>query len=150
MEGNAKIIGLIARDEMLHHALTTELLKIFRDKPEEGFQDVYDEEKIRKAYALAIEQEHRWLDYVFQRGDLLGFTKQQFKDFAEHRAYYMLNLLKIETPGRKIKENPIGRTYTQFINKSATQVAPQETEIESYKVGATDAQVNFDKLKDLL
>lgn len=150
MEGNAKIIALIARDELLHHALTTEILKVMRDNPDEGFQDVYDEKFIRDAYELALKQENRWIEFLFQKGDILGFTKQQMLDFADHRAYYMLNLLKIETPGRKIKENPIGRMYNQFINKSAVQVAPQETEIESYQIASTDAQVDFDALKDFL
>jgi ribonucleoside-diphosphate reductase beta chain len=40
MEGNAKIIGLINRDENLHMGFTTQILKILNENKEEGFQDV--------------------------------------------------------------------------------------------------------------
>lgn len=149
MEGNAKIIKLIERDEKLHAAVTTELLKIFRDVPEEGFQYVYDESKIREAYKIGVETEKGWADYLFSKGNMLGLTKDQFKQFSEYKANERLRLLNIEPLFDKYKSNPLGNWYDEFVNQSSVQVAPQETEITAYRISSRDTNLNSDDLEDV-
>jgi ribonucleotide reductase beta subunit family protein with ferritin-like domain len=142
MEGNAKIIKFIERDERLHAAITSEILKIMRSVPEEGFQDVYSEAKIKEAYRLGVQMEKDWADYLFQKGNLLGLTKEQFQSFAEFRANERLKILGIEPIFPKQASNPLGNWYEEFVNPRKTQVAPQESELESYAIGARKTEIN--------
>jgi len=149
MEGNAKIIKFIERDERLHAAITTELLRILRDNPEEGFQDIYDPELILEAYRVGLESEKKWAEYLFSKGNPLGLTLEQFKLFAEFKANERLRLLDLPPIAPKQKDNPLGSWYAEFINSEKVQVAPQETEITSYKIGARDTTVTDQDLDDL-
>jgi ribonucleoside-diphosphate reductase beta chain len=146
MEGNAKIIKFIERDERLHAAVTTELLKIFRANPDEGFQGVYDEAKIKEAYRIGVQTEKEWADYLFQHGNLLGLTKEQFQAFAEFKANERLKLLGLDTIFPKYSANPLGNWYEEFVNPRKTQVAPQESEIESYAIGARKTDLDEEQL----
>jgi ribonucleotide reductase beta subunit family protein with ferritin-like domain len=149
MEGNAKIIKFIERDERLHAAVTTEILKIFKAVPEEGFQDIYDETKIVEAFKIGVENEKQWADYLFQHGDLLGLVKEQFKKFAEYKANERLKILGIEPIYDKQKFNPLGSWYDEFLGNKSVQVAPQETEITSYKIAARDTDINVEDLGEI-
>ncbi len=145
MEGNGKIIKFIEKDEILHAAITTELLKIFKDVPEEGFQDIYDEAKIVESFRVGVENEKQWADYLFSQGDLLGLTIEQFKLFAEYRANERLAILKIDPIFEKQKQNPLGSWYQEFIRPKAVQVAPQESELgANYLIGARDSSIAKD------
>jgi ribonucleoside-diphosphate reductase beta chain len=144
MEGNGKIIKLIARDENLHVAVSHNILKYLREVPEEGFQDIVknNEQKVYDVYGLAVEQEKRWADYLFSQGNLLGLNADILKGYVEWLANNRLASLGY----KKIfdtKKNPLGTWYDQFMNSDKVQVAPQETEISSYKIGARDTQVDM-------
>jgi ribonucleoside-diphosphate reductase beta chain len=142
MEGNAKIIKFIERDEKLHAAVTTELLKIFKTVPDEGFSSVYDESKIVDAYRVGVESEKRWADYLFQHGNLLGLVKEQFQAFAEYKANERLRILGIDPIYPNVKHNPLGSWYDEFLGNKSVQVAPQETEITAYKIGSRDTTLD--------
>ncbi len=146
MEGNAKIIKFIERDERLHAAITSEILKLFRSNPDEGFMEVYDESKIKEAYAVGVQVEKAWADYLFQYGNLLGLTKEQFQLFAEYKANERLKILGIDPLFAKQSSNPLGNWYDEFVNPRKTQVAPQESEIESYAIGARKTDLDEKQL----
>jgi len=146
MEGNAKIIKFIERDERLHASITSELLKIFKSHPEEGFADIYDENKIKDAYLVGVQIEKNWADYLFQYSNLLGLTKEQFQLFAEYKANERLKLLGIEPLFAKQSTNPLGNWYDEFVNPRKTQVAPQESELESYAIGARKTDIDETEL----
>ena len=150
MEGNGKIIKLIARDENLHVAVSHNVLSYLRDNPDEGFQDIIknNEQKVYDAYSLAVVQEKRWADYLFSRGSLLGLNADILHGYVEWLANNRLASLGY----KKIfetKKNPLGTWYDQFMNSGKVQVAPQETEISSYKIGARDTQVNMNEFEGI-
>jgi ribonucleoside-diphosphate reductase beta chain len=144
MEGNAKIIKLVMKDEAYHVSISTEILKIFRDVEGEGFQEIYDEEKIKEAFITAVNIEKDWADYLFQHGNLLGLTKEQFKNFAEFKSNERLKILGIHSPYHKYPSNPLGNWYDEFTSRKKTQVAPQESELEDYAIGARNTEISED------
>lgn len=150
MEGNANIIKLIARDENLHVAVSQNTLGYLRDNPEEGFQSIVraNEQKIYDAYGTAVETEKRWADYLFSTGGLLGLNAEILKGYIEWLANNRLASL-----GYKkifdIKKNPLGSWYDAYMNSSKVQVAPQETNITSYKVAARDTQVDMGAIAEI-
>jgi ribonucleoside-diphosphate reductase beta chain len=150
MEGNGKIIKLIARDENLHVAVSHNVLSYLRDNPDEGFQEVVkaNEQKVYDAYSLAVEQEKRWADYLFSKGSLLGLNADILKSYVEWLANNRLSSLGYKKI-YDIRKNPLGTWYDQFMNSDKVQVAPQETEISSYKIGARNTQVNHSSFADI-
>jgi len=144
MEGNGKIIKFIARDENLHVAVSKNVLDYLRDNEDEGFQHIIkaNEQKVYDAYGSAVEYEKQWADYLFSRGSLLGLNSDVLKTYVEWLANNRLTSL-----GYKkifdVKKNPLGAWYDQFMNSDKVQVAPQETEISSYKIGARNTQVDM-------
>tara|TARA_R110001592_G_scaffold6516_1_gene34921 strand:- start:1925 stop:3001 length:1077 start_codon:yes stop_codon:yes gene_type:complete len=149
MEGNAKIIGLIARDENLHAAITQNIIKYWRENKDEGFQQVVkdNEQKIYDMYGLAVENEKKWADYLFSQGSLLGLNADVLKGYIEWLANSRLRSLGFD----KIFDqttNPIGGWLNSYTDSSKVQVAPQETEISSYKIGARDTEINEQEFED--
>lgn len=150
MEGNAKIIKLIARDENLHVAVTQNVLSYLRNNAEEGFQDIIKQEEatVYDAYSIAVDTEKKWADYLFSKGSLLGLNSDILKGYIEWLANNRLASLGY----RKIfetKKNPLGSWYDQYSNSSKVQVAPQETEVTAYKIGARDTQVDVSLFTDI-
>jgi len=150
MEGNGKIIKFIARDENLHVAVSQNILHYLKTEPSEGFQDIVKEntQKIYDVYGLAVEQEKRWADYLFSQGGLMGLNSDILKGYVEWLANNRLASLGYNKIF-DIKKNPLGAWYDQFMNSEKVQVAPQETEISSYKIGARDTQVNLSEFEGM-
>lgn len=133
MEGNAKIINLIARDENLHVSITQNILKALRDNKDEGFQDIVakNEEKVYEAYKVAVDAEKNWADYLFSQGNLVGLTSESLKQYIEWLANNRLSSLGY----KKIfssKTNPLSGWLDGFYDSKKTQIALQETENSSY------------------
>jgi ribonucleoside-diphosphate reductase beta chain len=150
MEGNAKIIKLIARDENLHVAITQNILKYFRENPEEGFQEIVkkNEERVYEAYHIAVEQEKKWADYLFSRGSLLGINTDTLKGYVEWLANNRLSSLGYKKM-YDIKKNPLGSWYDAFMDSGKVQQAPQEVSIISYKIGARNTQVDYNEFSNI-
>lgn len=149
MEGNAKIIGLIARDENLHAAITQNIIKYWKENKDEGFQQVVkdNEQKIYDMYGLAVENEKKWAEYLFSQGSLLGLNADVLNGYIEWLANNRLKSLGFN----KIFDattNPIGGWLNSFSDSSKVQVAPQETEISSYKIGARDTEIDESEFDD--
>jgi ribonucleoside-diphosphate reductase beta chain len=150
MEGNGKIIKLIARDENLHVAVSKNVLDYLRDNEDEGFQHIVkaSEEKVYSAYEMAVKFEKEWADYLFSKGSLLGLNADILKGYVEWLANNRLASLGYKKIF-EIKKNPLGTWYDQFMNSDKVQVAPQETEISSYKIGARDTQVDLTQFEGI-
>lgn len=146
MEGNAKIIKFIARDENLHVAVSQNVMHYLRDNADEGFQDIIfkSEQKIYDAYTTAVNIEKRWADYLFTKGSLLGLNAEVLKGYIEWLANNRLQSLGY-TKIFDTKKNPLGSWYDAYMNSDKVQVAPQETSISSYKIGARDTQVDMNQ-----
>ena len=136
MEGNAKIINLISRDENLHVAITQNIFKILRDNPKEGFQEIIknNEDRVYEAYRMAVDAEKEWADYLFSRGSLIGLTSDSLKNYVEWLADNRLTSMGYKKI-YNVKANPLSGWLNSFYDSKKIQVAPQETEISSYVKG---------------
>lgn len=149
MEGNAKIIKLICRDENLHLAGTQQLLKIMlKDDPE--FAEIAQETEAEcvKMYEQAVAQEKAWADYLFQDGSIIGLNADLLKQYVEWIAVKRMRAVGLTPPFSVPLANPLPWTQS-WISGGEVQVAPQETEISSYIIGGTKQDVTDDTFKGL-
>jgi len=140
MEGNAKIIKFIARDENLHLAGTQTLLKLLpKDDPD--FANIAEETKedCVKLFVDAVNQEKAWANYLFKDGSMIGLNEQLLSEYVEFIAHKRMTAVGLPCP-YKSKENPLPWTQ-KWIAGSDVQVAPQETEISAYIIGGTKQDV---------
>ncbi|WP_063656915.1 class Ia ribonucleoside-diphosphate reductase subunit beta [Candidatus Arsenophonus triatominarum] len=147
MEGNAKIIKLIARDEALHLTGTQHMLNLMRsgqDDPEMAIIAKECEEACYKLFVQAAEQEKEWAEYLFSNGSMIGLNKDILCQYIE----YITNI-RMQAVGLKLhfetRSNPIPWINAWLVSDNV-QVAPQEVEVSSYLVGQIDAQVDTDEL----
>jgi len=148
MEGNAKIIKFIARDENIHLASTQQLLKILpQDDPDYVRIRRETEPEMINMFAQAVEQEERWAKYLFRDGSMIGLNEQLLCDYVEwicHKRMTAIGLPSLYKGG----SNPLPWT-AKWIAGAEVQVAPQETEISSYVVGGTKQDVTENTLSGL-
>jgi len=148
MEGNAKIIKLIARDENLHLAGTQQMLKILpQDDPD--FVKIRDETRDQciKMFVDATNQEKVWAEYLFKDGSMIGLNKQLLNEYIEWIANR--RLVAVGLPNQyKTGSNPLPWTQ-KWISGADVQVAPQETQITSYVIGGVKKDVSVDSMKGL-
>ena len=141
MEGNAKIIKLIARDENIHLAFTTKLInKLPKDDPEFVKIKAACEDDVLKIMEQVVDQEKQWADYLFKDGSMIGLNADILKEYVEWIAAKRCNAIKIKH-NFKGGSNPLPWTQ-KWISGSEVQVAPQETEISSYIVGGVKKDVD--------
>ena len=148
MEGNAKIIKFIARDENLHLGSTQLLLKTLpKDDPD--FEKIAKECESAsvKMFQDAVDQEKAWAHYLFKDGSMIGLNEQLLNDYVEYiaaRRMEKVGLPKIYNQS----QNPLPWTQ-KWISGADVQVAPQEVELSSYTIGAVKQDVNEDTFKGL-
>ena len=146
MEGNAKIIKLIARDENLHLAGTQQLLKVLpQDDPD--FIKIAEETKQEciNMFISAVDQEKAWANYLFKDGSMIGLNEKLLGDYIEWIANKRMTAIGLPSP-YKGGSNPLPWTQ-KWISGADVQVAPQETEITSYVVGGVKKDVNNETFK---
>lgn len=146
MEGNAKIIKLIARDENLHLAGTQQLLKVLpQDDPD--FIKIAEETKQEcvNMFISAVDQEKSWANYLFKDGSMIGLNEKLLGDYIEWIANKRMIAVGLPSP-YKGGSNPLPWTQ-KWISGADVQVAPQETEITSYVVGGVKKDVNNETFK---
>jgi len=136
MEGNAKIISLIARDENIHLSITQNILREFKNNPDEGFQDIVEEYEplVYEMYQTAAEEEKEWARYLFKDGSMLGLNDTiliKYMEWLTNKRLRSIGLKHIFEGAT----NPI-EWIGDWLNSKRVQVAPQETEISSYVVGS--------------
>lgn len=146
MEGNAKIIKLIARDENLHLASTQMLLKILqKDDPDYAKIAKETEAESIQMFIDAVDQEKTWADFLFKDGSMIGLNTQLLTEYIEWIAAKRMGMVGLKSP-YTVKSNPLPWTQ-KWISGADVQVAPQETEISSYTVGAIKQDVGSDTFK---
>lgn len=147
MEGNAKIIKLICRDENLHLASTQTLLKTLpQDDPDYAKIAEETKELSLKLFSDAVEQEKQWAKYLFKDGSMIGLNYELLSQYVEHIANKRLVNAGLPTLYKNASNNPLPWTQ-KWIAGSEVQVAPQETEITQYQIGATKQDVDNDTFK---
>ncbi len=146
MEGSAKIISLIARDENQHLILTQTILKNWREGDDPEMKDIMEEEE-EWTYAMfkkCVNEEKNWAEYLFKDGSMIGLNDKllyQYVEWIANRRMKSIGLKPIyDVPARN---NPLPWTQ-HWISSKGLQVAPQETEVESYVVGGIKQDVKDD------
>ncbi len=137
MEGSAKIISLIARDENQHLVITQNILNKWRNGDDPDMQKIAKEEEpwLIRAFENAVNQEKLWAEYLFKDGSMIGLNDkllQQYVEWIANRRMKTIGLKPIYDIAAK--NNPLPWTE-HWISSKGLQVAPQETEVESYIVG---------------
>ena len=146
MEGSAKIISLIARDENQHLAITQNILNKWAagDDPEMKQIMKEEEEWTYKAFDRAVMEEKRWADYLFKDGSMIGLNDKLLQQYVEWIANRRLKSIGLK-PQYDIAASANPLPWTQhWISSKGLQVAPQETEVESYVVGGIKQDVKKD------
>ena len=150
MEGNAKIIKLIARDEALHLTGTQHMLQIWalgKDDPEMGEIAVECKDEVIAIFREAAEQEKEWADYLFKDGSMIGLNQDILGQYVEYICNQRLTAIGLDTIFPTM-QNPLPWINAWLVSDNV-QVAPQEAEISSYLVGAIDSEVSVDDFMDI-
>lgn len=149
MEGNAKIIKLIARDEALHLSGTQHILNIMqdgKDDPEMAIVAAQCREQAIQMFVDAAEQEKEWAEYLFKDGSMIGLNKDILCQYVEYITNARMSAVGFPTQFEN-SSNPIPWISSWLVSDNV-QVAPQEAEISSYLVGQIDSQVDASDFGD--
>ena len=149
MEGNAKVIKLIARDEALHLSGTQNIITLLtsgEDDPEMAEIAREQEQAVYAIFSEAAEQEKAWAEYLFKDGSMIGLNAQILKDYVEYITNVRLKAIKL-TPIFESRSNPLP-WMNHWLVSDNVQVAPQESEISSYLVGQVDSKVDSDDFSE--
>ena len=149
MEGSAKIISLIARDESQHLVITQQIIKNWQegDDPEMVAIAKEEEQNVINMFTNAVDEEKAWAEYLFKDGSMIGLNEKllsQYVEFTANRRLRSIGMDPLYDIG--VRNNPL--PWTQYwLNSKGQQNAPQETEIESYVVGGIKQDVEKDTFK---
>jgi ribonucleoside-diphosphate reductase beta chain len=138
MEGNAKVISLINKDENLHLGFTQKILRDMMSIKDEGFYEIALElkDKVIDMFRLAAEEEMEWAEYLFKDGSMLGLNADILKRYMMFLTNSRMKSIGLDPIFEKVN-NPIN-WINAWTNSESVQVAPQESEIESYNKSAVN------------
>ena len=146
MEGSAKIISLIARDENQHLVITQNILNKWSNGDDPEFAEIAKEEEanVIAMFKKCVDEEKAWANYLFKEGTMIGLNEKLLHNYVEWIANRRMKAIGIkpiyDVPA---KNNPLPWT-AHWISSKGLQVAPQETEVESYVVGGIKQDVKKD------
>ena len=147
MEGSAKILSLIARDEAQHLAITSHIIKNWMQGDDKELKPLIKECKddVIKMWKNCVNEEKEWCNYLFKDGSIIGLNERLLSKYVEWIANKRLRALNFDplydVPAN---QNPLPWT-THWLSSKGVQVAPQETEVESYIVGGIKQDVKKDQ-----
>ena len=150
MEGNAKIIKLIARDEALHLTSTQHMLNLMRSGAEGAeWTEIAAElqDKCFDLFVKAAEQEKEWATYLFKDGSMIGLNKDILCQYVEYITNHRMIAVGLPPAFPNATQNPIP-WINAWLSSDNVQVAPQEVEISSYLIGQIDAEVSTEDLEN--
>ena len=146
MEGSSKIISLIARDESQHLVLTQTIIKNWQNNDDPDMLEIMKEEEdnVYDMYRQAVDEEKSWAEYLFKDGSMIGLNAKLLSSYVEYIANRRMRAIGLkpifDTP---MSNNPLPWTQ-HWLSSKGMQVAPQETEVESYMVGSIKQDVKKD------
>jgi len=150
MVGNADIIKLIKRDEALHLSNTQEILRILHREESEGFVKVAEQcqDAAIEMFDRAAQEEKEWASYLFKDGSIIGLNEVVLHQYIDWLC--MSRRKSIGLPYEKVGKNPVAGWTDSWMKSESVQVAPQEHEITSYKIGASKNDLEDMDFGDLL
>ena len=146
MEGSAKIISLIARDENQHLVLTQTILNNWRKGDDPDMVQIMKEEEdwTYKMFDKCVNEEKKWAEYLFKDGSMIGLNDKLLYQYVEWIANKRIKAIGLKPQyDIALRNNPLPWTQ-HWISSKGLQVAPQETEVESYVVGGIKQDVKKD------
>ena len=146
MEGSAKIVSLIARDENQHLVITQQILNKWRNGDDPDMKKIFKEEEpwFYKTFENAVNQEKLWSEYLFKNGSMIGLNEKLLQQYVEWNANKRMKAVGLKPVyDIAMRANPLPWTQ-HWISSKGLQVAPQETEVESYVVGGIKQDVKKD------
>tara|TARA_B100001057_G_scaffold167305_1_gene167997 strand:+ start:578 stop:1738 length:1161 start_codon:yes stop_codon:yes gene_type:complete len=146
MEGSAKIISLISRDENQHLVLTQNIMKNWMNGDDPEMQQIAEEEKdnVISMFKNAVREEKEWAEYLFKDGSMIGLNDKLLSQYVEWIANKRMKALGFDPIyDQPLRNNPLPWTQ-HWISSKGLQVAPQETEVESYVVGGIKQDIKKD------
>jgi ribonucleoside-diphosphate reductase beta chain len=149
MEGNAKVIKLIARDEALHLAGTQHMLNLMangQDDPEMVAIAASCKDEVIEIFREAAEQERDWAKYLFKDGSMIGLNAEILSNYVDYITNIRLRGLGFDEIF-EVRSNPLPWMNAWLVSDNV-QVAPQEAEISSYLVGAIDSNMEDSDFDD--
>jgi ribonucleoside-diphosphate reductase beta chain len=151
MEGSAKIISLIARDESQHLAITQHIIKNYQknEKDKQMLRVMKDcEQEVYKMYRDAVKEEKEWAKYLMKDGSMIGLSETLLGNYVEWIANKRLRAIGLKPIyDRPLRTNPLPWTQ-HWLSSRGLQNAPQETEIESYIIGGIKQDITDDTFED--
>jgi ribonucleoside-diphosphate reductase beta chain len=144
MEGNAKIIGLIARDESQHMTITQNIIKKWLEGDDPEMREIAKEEEdnVIEMFKQCVEEEKNWAEYLFKDGSMIGLNDKLLSKYVEWVANRRMKSIGLKpTFDVPASNNPLPWTE-HWLNSKSMQVAPQETEVESYVIGGIKQDVS--------
>ena len=150
MIGNADIVKLIKRDEALHLFNTQEIIKILHREESEGFVKVAEQcqDAAIEMFERAAQEEKEWASYLFKDGSIIGLNEVVLHQYIDWLC--MSRRKAIGLPYEKVGKNPVAGWTDPWMKSESVQVAPQEHEITSYKIGASKNDLEDVDFGDLL
>ena len=146
MEGSAKIISLISRDESQHLTLTQQILKKWQEGDDPTMVDIANEERenVLDMFRNCVDEEKDWADYLFKDGSMIGLNAKLLYNYVEWIANRRMKAIGLKPIyDQPLRNNPLPWTE-HWLNSKGQQNAPQETEIETYVVGGIKQDVKSD------
>jgi len=151
MEGSAKIISLIARDESQHLAISQHIIKNYMkfENDKEMLEVIKEcEGEVYQMYRDAVQEEKDWASYLFKDGSMIGLSETLLGQYVEYIANKRLKSLGLEPIfDQSVRHNPLPWTQ-HWLSSRGQQNAPQETEIESYIIGGIKQDIEGDTFGD--
>ena len=152
MEGSAKILSLIARDESQHLAITTAIIKNWQAGDDREMKTIAKEceDEVIKMYKACVDEEKAWTKYLFKDGSIIGLNEKLLSNYVEWIANKRLRSIGLDAQyDVPATQNPLPWTE-HWLSSKGMQIAPQETEVEGYIVGGIKHDVKqgqFTKFK---
>ena len=146
LEGSAKIIGLIARDESQHMTVTQNIINKWKEGDDPDMQQIVEEEEenVYNMFRECVEEEKLWAEYLFKDGSIIGLNDKLLSKYVEWTANRRLKSIGLKPIfDAPITNNPLPWT-AHWLSSKGMQVAPQETEVESYLIGSIKQDVKKD------
>lgn len=151
MEGCAKIMRFIARDEALHYSSTSHMINIILS----GLDGDPLMTKIAHSctneaqdiFMLVVSQEKQWAQYLFKDEALLGLNESLLCDYIDYLAYTSMKTVGLQYV-IEAKTNPLG-WIESYLKSDNVQVAPQEVELSSYLVGQIKSDITNDRFENM-
>ena len=95
----------------------------------------------------AAQEEKEWASYLFKDGSIIGLNEVVLHQYIDWLC--MSRRKAIGLPYEKVGKNPVAGWTDPWMKSESVQVAPQEHEITSYKIGASTNDLNDTDFGDL-